>query len=43
MSASATENGAAKTKLTDAYPRDVIIQYIFKPTMMDHPIMYVLF
>ncbi|ODM15675.1 hypothetical protein SI65_08909 [Aspergillus cristatus] len=38
MSASATENGAANTKLTDAYPRDVIIQYIFKPTMVDHPI-----
>lgn len=49
MSASATENDpsttttAAKTKLTDAYPRDVIIQYIFKPTMVEHPIVYVLF
>ena len=27
----------------DAYPCDVIIQYVYKPTLINHPILYVLF
>ena len=42
MSAPASEGDAANTALTDAYPHDMIIQYIYKPTLRDHWIMSVL-
>ena len=44
MSAPASEDGhTANLSLFDAYPHDVIIHYIYKPTIVDHPIVYVLF
>ena len=43
MSAPASADDAENVTVIDAYPRDVIIQYIIKPTMVDHPIVYVLF
>lgn len=48
MKASTTENDpfstttAAETTLADRFPQDVILRYIIKPTIGDHPIMYVL-
>lgn len=42
MSAPA-EDGEENVSLVEAYPRDVILRYIIKPTMVNHPILYVLF
>lgn len=45
MPALASEDNAENVSLLvlDAYPRDLIIQYIYRPTLVDHPILYVLF
>lgn len=43
MTASASEGDTANNTLLNAYPRDVIIQYVYKPTIVNHPILYVVF
>ena len=43
MSAPAFEEDTANIALIEAYPRDVIIQYVYKPTIVNHPILYVVF
>ena len=45
MPALASEDNAENVSLLvlDAYPRDVIIQYVYRPTLVDRPILYILF